>query len=48
MVPAYLALIDAYLRLGQPDLALAAAQTGQRALPASAELADRVLRLQKR
>jgi VWFA-related protein len=48
MVPAYLALIDAYLRLGQPDLALSVARTGQEALPASAELSDRVLRLQKR
>jgi lipopolysaccharide biosynthesis regulator YciM len=48
MVPAYLALIDAYLRLGQPDLALAVARTGQKALPSSAELRDRVLRLEKR
>jgi VWFA-related protein len=48
MVPAYLALIDAYLRLGQPDLALAAARTGQRALPSSAELRDRVTRLERR
>jgi len=48
MVPAYLALIDAYLRLGQPDLALAVARTGQLALPKSAELRDRVVRLEKR
>jgi hypothetical protein len=48
LVPAYLALIDAYLRLGQPDLALSIARTGQLALPSSAELRDRVLRLEKR
>jgi lipopolysaccharide biosynthesis regulator YciM len=48
MVPAYLALIDAYLRLGQPALALSVAQTGQKALPSSTELRDRVLRLEKR
>jgi hypothetical protein len=48
MVPAYLALVDGYLRLGQPDLALAAARTGLKALPASAELRDRVQRLEKR
>ena len=34
--------------IGQPDLALTAARTGQRALPASAELRDRVLALEKR
>ena len=48
MVPAYLALIDAYLRLGQPALALSVARTGQKALPSSTELRDRVLRLEKR
>jgi hypothetical protein len=48
MVPAYLALIDGYLRLGQPDLALSAARTGVKALPGSAELRDRVLRLEQR
>jgi VWFA-related protein len=48
MVPAYLALIDGYLRLGQPDLALSVARTGLKALPGSAELRDRVLRLEQR
>ena len=48
IVPAYLAAIDAYLRLGQPDLALQIARSGAQALPASAELRDRVARLEKR
>jgi hypothetical protein len=48
MVPAYLAAIDAYLRLGQPDLALQIARSGAQALPASAELRDRVARLERR
>lgn len=47
-VPAYLALVDAYLRLGQPDLALQVARAGQQALPASVELRDRVLRLERK
>jgi hypothetical protein len=48
MVPAYLALIDAYLRLGQPDLALSVAREGRRVLPESAELRDRVLKLERK
>ena len=48
MVPAYLAAIDAYLRLGQADLALQIARSGLQALPASAELRDRVARLERR
>jgi VWFA-related protein len=45
MVPAYLALIDAYLRLDQPALARQVAESGLRALPDSLELRDRLLRL---
>ena len=48
MVPAYLAAIDAYLRLGQPDLALQMARSGLLALPDSAELRDRVARIERR
>ncbi len=48
LVPAYLALVDAYLRLGQPDLALQVARRGATALPEALELRDRVLRLERR
>jgi len=48
LVSAYLALIDAYLRLNQPDLARQVAQSGAKALPKSAELRDRLQRLEKR
>ena len=48
MVPAYLAAIDAYLRLGQQDLALQIARSGLQAMPASAELRDRVAKLEGR
>jgi tetratricopeptide (TPR) repeat protein len=48
MVPAYLAGIDAYLRLGEADLALQIARSGLQALPGSAELRDRVARLERR
>jgi VWFA-related protein len=48
LVPAYLAAIDAYLRLGQPDLALQVARSGRQAMPDSAELRDRVARLERR
>jgi len=47
-VSAYLALIDAYLRLNEPDLARQVAQSGAKALPKSAELRDRVQKLEKR
>jgi hypothetical protein len=47
LVPAYLAAIDAYLRLGQPDLALQMARAGLKAKPESAELRDRVARLER-
>jgi hypothetical protein len=48
LVPAYLALIDGYLRLGQPSLARQVAQSGVRAVPDSVELRDRLLRLERR
>jgi hypothetical protein len=48
LVPAYLAAIDAYLRLGQPDLALQIARSGAQALPDSAEIRDRLARLERR
>jgi len=47
-VPAYLAAIEAYIRLGQPDLALQVARSGLAALPESVELRNRVDRLEKR
>ncbi len=47
LVSSYLALIDAYLRLGQPDLALQVVTSGLRALPGSPELADRMTQLRK-
>jgi len=48
LVPAYLALIDAYLRLDEPALALQVARSGLASVPGSIELRDRVLRLQGR
>jgi VWFA-related protein len=48
MVPGYLALIDGYLRLGRPDLALQVARSGSAAVPASPELRDRLARLERR
>jgi hypothetical protein len=48
MVPAYLALIDGYVRVGQLDLALQVARSGSAALPASPELRDRLSRLERR
>jgi tetratricopeptide (TPR) repeat protein len=48
VVPAYLALIDAYTRLGSPELALQVARSGLKALPDSVELRDRVSRLERR
>jgi hypothetical protein len=47
LVSSYLALVDAYLRLGQPDLALQVVTSGLRALPGSPELASRLAQLQK-
>lgn len=48
MVPAYLALMDAYLRLGHPELALQVARAGLSVLPNSLELRDRLMRLEGR
>ena len=48
IVPAYLAAIEAYLRLGQPELALQVARSGLTALPDSVELRNRVQRLEKK
>ena len=48
LVSSYLALVDAYLRLGQPDLALQVVTSGLRALPGSPELASRMAQLQRR
>ncbi len=47
-VPAYLAAIEASLRLGQPELALQVARSGLAALPDSVELRNRVQRLEKK
>jgi VWFA-related protein len=48
LVSAYLALIDTYVRLSQPDLARQVAESGAKTLPQSAELRDRLQRLDKR
>ena len=45
LVPAYLALVEAYDRLSQPALAVQALQTGLTELPDSPELLDRLARL---
>jgi VWFA-related protein len=47
-VPSYLALVDGYVKLGQPDLALQVVRSGLRALPDSPELLDRLARLGQR
>jgi len=41
-------MIDAYLRLGSPILALSVARIASRPCPIRLELRDRVLRLEKR
>ena len=48
LVPSYLALVDAYLRLGQRDLALQVVKSGLTAMPSSPELLDRLARLEDR
>ena len=45
LVPAHLALAEAYVRLSEPALAVQALQTGLTALPDSPELRDRLARL---
>ena len=47
-VPAYLAAIDAYVRMREPALALQVARAGVVTLPASLELRDRLLRLERK
>lgn len=48
LVPPYLALVETYMRLGHPDLALQVVKSGLRALPSSPELLDRLARLRGR
>jgi predicted Zn-dependent protease len=48
IVPAHLALADAYVRLSQPALAIQALRAGLTALPDSPELNDRLSRLEPR
>jgi VWFA-related protein len=47
LVPAYLALADAYLRLSQPALAGQVLRSGLTAMPRSPELLDRIERLMR-
>jgi tetratricopeptide (TPR) repeat protein len=47
-VPSYLALVDAYLRLGQHDLAVQVVKSGLTVMPSSPELLDRLARLEDR
>jgi tetratricopeptide (TPR) repeat protein len=48
LVPAHLALADAYVQLGQRALAIQAVRAGLTALPASPELIDKLSRLEAR
>ena len=48
IVPAHLALADAYVRLAQPALAVQAVRAGLAALPQSPELLDKLSRLERR
>ncbi|MBI3493833.1 MAG: VWA domain-containing protein, partial [Acidobacteria bacterium] len=45
LVPSYLALIDSYVRLGHPELALQVVKAGLLELPRSPEFLDRLARL---
>jgi len=45
LVPAYLALADAYLRLSQPALAVQVLRAGLAARPASPELQDKLSKI---
>jgi VWFA-related protein len=47
-VPAYLALVDVYQRLGHPELARQVLEAGLRALPGSPELREQLERMEKR
>jgi tetratricopeptide (TPR) repeat protein len=46
LTPAHLALVDLYMQLSQPALALQAARAGLTALPRSPELLDRLTKLE--
>jgi len=48
LVPAYLALVDVYVRLGHPELAVQVLKTGLRVLPDSPELLERLERVEKK
>jgi VWFA-related protein len=48
LIPPYLALVDAYVRLGEPALALQIVDSGLRVLPGSPELLSQQARLQHR
>ena len=48
LVPAHLALADAYVQLGQRALAIQAVRAGLTAIPASLELIDKLARLEAR
>ncbi len=48
LVPAHLALADAYVKLAQPALALQAVRAGLAALPESPELLERLAQLERR
>jgi tetratricopeptide (TPR) repeat protein len=47
LVPAHLAIADAYVRAAEPALAIQALKTGLRALPGSPELRERLAALEK-
>jgi hypothetical protein len=48
MVPAHLALADAYLRIGEPGLAVQALHAGLAALPDSPELKAKLAELERK
>jgi VWFA-related protein len=47
LIPAHLALADAYIQLDQPALAAQALHAGLSAVPGSAELKDRLIRIER-
>jgi Flp pilus assembly protein TadD len=47
IIPPYLALADAYVRLGQPMLARQIVESGLKVVPGSPELSDRLAQLQR-
>jgi hypothetical protein len=48
MVPAHLALADAYLRIGEPALAMQVLQAGLAALPDSPELRAKLAEIERK